>query len=201
MVYFRRQLFKKKFTNIVEAELSRRVAEKLNAPIDVKVVPWWKRIFYLFTGRSLTQHSDYGERSGSTTPPRVRTDMIRRTDDKPKPINPSGWISEVQSPNPNQDDGSSPAVNGQNGYPPVGKAMDMAMDEMEREGPEPLVMSPEERYDLHHSPEYSRVDICADHLLRRVQAAVGRAPSARKTLMEAPTPQHLHEIVVCLLAH
>ncbi|KAK7691819.1 hypothetical protein QCA50_005222 [Cerrena zonata] len=135
MVYTRRQFFKRKFINIVEAELSHRVAEKLNASVEVRALPWWKRIFYVFSGRSLTQHSDYGERSGSTTPPRVRPDMIRRMDDALKPVNPSGWISEGQSPNPNQPGPDT------NRYPSVSRETDSAIEEMERQGPQPLVIT------------------------------------------------------------
>ncbi|CAL1711435.1 unnamed protein product [Somion occarium] len=110
MVYIRRHFFKQKFTNIVQAELSRRAAEKLHAPVEVKVVPWWKRTLYLLIGRSPTRDSDHSERPGSATPPRVRPDMIRRMDDAPKLVNPSGWISEGARPNTSREPNPPPNV-------------------------------------------------------------------------------------------
>ncbi|KAI0079232.1 hypothetical protein K474DRAFT_1659278 [Panus rudis PR-1116 ss-1] len=102
MVYIRREFFKAKFTHIVQNELSNRVSSKVEAPVHVKIVPWWKKLLYMLTGRSPTAQRDviHEKRPGSATPPRVRPDMIRRMDDAPKLVNPSGWISEGHQPTP-----------------------------------------------------------------------------------------------------
>ena len=121
MVYFRRQLFRKKFNSVINTRLSRQVTEKLNTPVRAKVVSWWKRIFSFFTRRPLSQDLDYEERSGTTTPPRVRTDMIRRVGSALKPVNPSGWISRMPPPSPNEGPGLRSTLNGQNGYHPPDK--------------------------------------------------------------------------------
>ncbi len=112
MVYVRREIFADKFRHIVEAEMSRRVSEKVHAPVEVKVLPWWKkatriasRAFSKPQSRSSTvaeaRHSTESshERGRPLTSSRLRPEMIRRMDDAPKLVNPSGYISEGHSPN------------------------------------------------------------------------------------------------------
>ena len=107
MVYVRREIFANKFRHVVKAEIARRVERKLHTPVEIDVLPWWKKAFLLFKNRkkldvaeepthsagdSQTEHPHRGRSLGS----RVRPDMIRRMDDAPKLINPSGNISEHQ---------------------------------------------------------------------------------------------------------
>lgn len=103
MVYVRRKMFKNKFRHMIEAEIARRVEQKLHAPIEVHILPWWKRAARLFIKPSLSTiqestssaengHNDRGRSS------RVRPEMIRRMDDAPKLVNPSGVISEGHTP-------------------------------------------------------------------------------------------------------
>ncbi|KAI0343670.1 hypothetical protein BDW22DRAFT_1356171 [Trametopsis cervina] len=106
MVYVRRGMFSNKFRNAVKAEIARRVEEKVQEPVEVNILPWWKRAARLFIGSRLStiqESSDSTDnvlaehqrgRSGASG--RVRPDMIRRMDDAPKLINPSGNISEHQ---------------------------------------------------------------------------------------------------------
>lgn len=111
MVYVRREIFASKFRHVVEAEIARRVAEKVNAPVEIHLVPWWKRAARILTGPKLTtipeatnstestardREKDKDRRSAANN--RLRPDMIRRMDDAPKLVNPSGYISEGHTP-------------------------------------------------------------------------------------------------------
>ncbi|KAJ3519413.1 hypothetical protein NM688_g9303 [Phlebia brevispora] len=104
MVYVRREIFASKFRHVVEAEMSRRVSEKVHAPVDVKVEPWWKRVArslvkpQLSTIAEATHSAESSEERGRSLTGRLRPDMIRRMDDAPKLINPSGYISEGHTP-------------------------------------------------------------------------------------------------------
>ena len=62
---------------------------------------WWKSPISTLLHRSATLHDESDHETDSTRSSkknhknrRVRPDMIRRIDDKPKLVNPSGWISE-----------------------------------------------------------------------------------------------------------
>ena len=66
---------------------------------------WWRFPFSTLLHRSATLHDESDHETDSTRSSkknnknrRVRTDMIRRIDDKPKLVNPSGWISEGRMP-------------------------------------------------------------------------------------------------------
>lgn len=99
MVYVRRKIFANNFRHMIETEIARRVEEKLHAPVDVHIMPWWKRAASLFVKPSLstipesTQSVENGLH-GRGRSSRVRPEMIRRIDDAPKLIDPSGLISE-----------------------------------------------------------------------------------------------------------
>jgi hypothetical protein len=94
--------------NIVRAAATRKTTP--GSPVAEGVLPhtFTTRIASLFGGGS-TQLAFLGSRHGSTspssasnmegprTPRRLRPDMIRRVDDAPKLVNPSGWISEGQA--------------------------------------------------------------------------------------------------------
>ena len=63
---------------------------------------WWKTPISTLLHRSTTLHDESDNESDTSKEDRknrrVRPDMIRRIDDKPKLINPSGWISEGRMP-------------------------------------------------------------------------------------------------------
>ena len=63
---------------------------------------WWRTQFSSLFHRSATLHDESDDETDSSKENhksrRVRPDMIRRIDDKPKLINPSGWISEGRMP-------------------------------------------------------------------------------------------------------
>ncbi|KZV69989.1 hypothetical protein PENSPDRAFT_651888 [Peniophora sp. CONT] len=99
VVYMRRRLFKKRCENIVINARSRSQYD------DNEISRRPSRLGSLFRRkRGLTTVDEEEEpetpvkRSGHNTPRKtgtgVRTDMIRRMDDAPKLVNPSGWISE-----------------------------------------------------------------------------------------------------------
>ncbi|EKM53378.1 uncharacterized protein PHACADRAFT_211077 [Phanerochaete carnosa HHB-10118-sp] len=113
MVYVRREFFASKFRHVVETELARRVANKVDAPVEIHLVPWWKRATRVLTGRNLSTIPEATSSTGSTTREReldkdkernhaavnrLRPEMIRRMNDAPKLINPSGYISEGHTP-------------------------------------------------------------------------------------------------------
>lgn len=113
MVYVRREFFASKFRHVVETELARRVANKVDAPVEIHLVPWWKRATRVLTGRKLSTIPEATNSTDSTarereldkdkernraTANRLRPEMIRRMNDAPKLINPSGYISEGHTP-------------------------------------------------------------------------------------------------------
>ncbi|KAF9650993.1 TrkH-domain-containing protein [Thelephora ganbajun] len=66
---------------------------------------WWKTPISSLLHRTTTLHDESGDETDSSPSSkenhknrRVRPDMIRRLDDKPKLINPSGWISKGRMP-------------------------------------------------------------------------------------------------------
>lgn len=104
-----RHYFAKKFEHIVTAELASRAAYKLESgktDDNPSTSPsrWPQRFTTLFrkrTGLSTVEEStekqpDKKERGGGVIR-KLRPDMIRRMDDAPKLVDPSGWISEGQS--------------------------------------------------------------------------------------------------------
>ncbi|KAH9855968.1 cation transport protein-domain-containing protein [Lenzites betulinus] len=110
MVYIRRNFFARKFRRIVEAELARRAAREMHAPVDVKIEPWWKKLWTMLKwgrGTRLRSFSDVSVQEVGPVKGRgrlhLRTDMIRRVEGAPKLVDPSGWISErVSEQQPSQ---------------------------------------------------------------------------------------------------
>jgi hypothetical protein len=111
MVFVRREIFASKFRHVLEAEIARRVANKINEPVEVHLVPWWRRATQMLINPRLSTipeatHSSENsatrererDREKSRISSRVRPEMIRRMDDAPKLINPSGYISEGHTP-------------------------------------------------------------------------------------------------------
>lgn len=106
----RRSFFARKFQRIVEAELARNAARELHRPVDVKIEPWWRKLWTLLKwerGTRLRSFSDISVQEIGPVKARgrihLRPDMIRRVEGAPKLVDPSGWISEGVSDQPGQD--------------------------------------------------------------------------------------------------
>ncbi|EEB97032.1 hypothetical protein MPER_03732, partial [Moniliophthora perniciosa FA553] len=101
MVYIRKHYFEKKFERIIRSAAAR---ESVVVPLteEHENTKWPRRLITLFqrergipiTKADTPSDSDEKERANGGYTKRVRTDMIRRMDDAPKLVNPSGWISE-----------------------------------------------------------------------------------------------------------
>ena len=83
----------------------KHIEEKRKANPQLNVHPrrrWWRNQISSLFHRSTTLHDESDDETDSSKENhknrRVRPDMIRRIDDKPKLINPSGWISEGRMP-------------------------------------------------------------------------------------------------------
>lgn len=79
-----------------------RIAAGLESDKEVIVIPWWKQAILSALSRKSSRSDDQisadddsstkeSKRAGGT---RLRTDMIRRMDDAPKLVTPSGFLSE-----------------------------------------------------------------------------------------------------------
>ncbi|OAX36883.1 hypothetical protein K503DRAFT_857719 [Rhizopogon vinicolor AM-OR11-026] len=105
MVYTRRRYFAKKLDYIVQAEVARRAAIKveqqlttLSAGTSSETRDSWPRRIFRWKSVLSTVPEDSSS-DGARTPPkenakRLRPDMIRRMDAPPKLVNPSGWVTE-----------------------------------------------------------------------------------------------------------
>lgn len=110
MVFVRREIFANKFRHVVQTEIAQRVANKMNEPVEVHLVPWWKRAARIFFRPKLSTIPEATNSTESTARDpsdrerkhmsvnKLRTDMIRRMNDAPKLVDPSGFISEGQTP-------------------------------------------------------------------------------------------------------
>ncbi|OJT05481.1 Low-affinity potassium transport protein [Trametes pubescens] len=110
MVYIRRSFFARKFQRIVEAELARNAAREMHRPVDVKMEPWWKKLWTILKWQRGTRLRSFSDISVQEIGPvkargriHLRPDMIRRVEGAPKLVDPSGWISEGVSDQPGQD--------------------------------------------------------------------------------------------------
>ncbi|KAJ3993863.1 cation transport protein-domain-containing protein [Lentinula boryana] len=136
IVYIRKYYFEKKFEHIIEsAATSKEVSAPNYAEQRSTLVRLCRSLVSLLIGRKRVglpiTRQDSTESSGEKghkTSKKLRTDMIRRMDDAPQLVNPSGWISEgdrirvgtinshLQSPSR----GQSPApITPPDGQPPV----------------------------------------------------------------------------------
>lgn len=102
-------MFKEQCEDIVRNAARRVATEEPGRPVEVPT-PFSTRLANLFRFRSQLSTIREDE-SGNVTPTtpstkgsrskggdvRLRPDMIRRIDDAPKLVNPSGWISEGRS--------------------------------------------------------------------------------------------------------
>ncbi|KAI0628944.1 cation transport protein-domain-containing protein [Trametes polyzona] len=111
MVYIRRSFFARKFQRIVEAELARHAAREMHGPVDVKIEPWWKRLWTKLKWKRGTRLRSFSDISVQEIGPvkargriHLRPDMIRRVEGAPKLVDPSGWISERVSEQQAQND-------------------------------------------------------------------------------------------------
>jgi hypothetical protein len=83
----------------IEMRKAERIANGLEVEADIIYVPWWKRtLLHLFP-----RHSKDGDNSSIREAKRgdnrrVRTEMIRRMDEAPKLVTPSGFLSEGRLP-------------------------------------------------------------------------------------------------------
>ncbi|KAJ4483537.1 cation transport protein-domain-containing protein [Lentinula aciculospora] len=102
IVYIRKYYFERKFEHIIETAAANKKIPPLN-DLDQRniIVRWCRSLVTLLKGRKTKglpmTRQDSTESSGEKdrkTPKKLRTDMIRRMDDAPKLVNPSGWISE-----------------------------------------------------------------------------------------------------------
>lgn len=114
-----RRIFANRFQTFYEKEVANHIADEAQKPVDVRIISMWKRalemIFHRdrFSGVDGTSATDDSSTQDDHHGRRLRTDMIRRMDDAPKLINPSGWISErtepdVRNPIPHENDVHSP---------------------------------------------------------------------------------------------
>lgn len=109
IVYIRRHFFAKKFEFIMQHRMRQTETALLEADVEARGSSWRSRFGGLMRRRQ-KHASDAAEKSSDTSSDtmnhkgrpmrrqslikKLRTDMIRRMDDAPKLVNPSGWISE-----------------------------------------------------------------------------------------------------------
>ncbi len=92
----RRHYFARKFQYIIDSAAASKAPSAL---LPEKPVPWYRRPFHRGHKpqdvKNEEGNDDNSDHRGSVK--RLRTDMIRRMDDAPKLVDPSGWISEGRS--------------------------------------------------------------------------------------------------------
>ncbi|TFK50964.1 TrkH-domain-containing protein [Heliocybe sulcata] len=112
MVYIRRYFFAKSFEHMLEAEAAKHAEVKID--VEAAVVPWHSKMVNMLrrrkrltTVRENSTESAQKERTKPGSVKKLRPDMIRRMDDAPKLVDPSGWISEglTESTVPSSNDG------------------------------------------------------------------------------------------------
>ncbi|KAL0955885.1 hypothetical protein HGRIS_002083 [Hohenbuehelia grisea] len=102
MVFIRKYYFAKKFEHIIAAKAEKQAEDLVVAEAEAETRPWPSRFASVFRKNSdlsavaedSREESKEHEHSSKNISKKLRTDMIRRVDDAPKLINPSGWISE-----------------------------------------------------------------------------------------------------------
>ncbi|KAJ4483156.1 cation transport protein-domain-containing protein [Lentinula lateritia] len=105
MVYIRKYYFEKEFEHLIESVAASKEVSAPNVSEERSAVVRWCRLFVSLLNSSKKERlpttrqdstESLGEK-GRKTSKKLRTDMIRRMDDAPKLVNPSGWISEGDS--------------------------------------------------------------------------------------------------------
>lgn len=99
-----RYYFAQKFQDILAASLERRMAKDVEQAVESRK-PWPHRFLVFVSGRGMkvVPESDQSAPRKTRSGPggvlqKLRPDMIRRMDDAPKLVNPSGWVSEGGPP-------------------------------------------------------------------------------------------------------
>ncbi|KAJ3875588.1 cation transport protein-domain-containing protein [Lentinula edodes] len=105
MVYIRKYYFEKKFEHLIESVAASKEVPAPSVSEERSAVVRWCRLLVSLLNSSKKERlpmtrqdssESFGEK-GRKTSKKLRTDMIRRMDDAPKLVNPSGWISEGDS--------------------------------------------------------------------------------------------------------
>ncbi|XP_006461265.1 hypothetical protein AGABI2DRAFT_70136 [Agaricus bisporus var. bisporus H97] len=98
VVFFRRQYFKKELRHILMAA-ERKASLRSPVRANTKHRSWSRRMFSVFRPKlSVVLEENVERKTDRDVEGRLRTDMIRRIDDAPKPVNPSGRVVEKVSP-------------------------------------------------------------------------------------------------------
>ncbi|PFH52154.1 hypothetical protein AMATHDRAFT_57502 [Amanita thiersii Skay4041] len=110
MVYIRRYYFAKKFKHIIDtASPYKTPSTKVTASSTTKVNSQWidrLRTFFHPRKQISVEEKEIGRpvklentvNGGARFIRKLTPDMIRRIDERPKPVNPSGWVSEEMPP-------------------------------------------------------------------------------------------------------
>ncbi|KAH9485514.1 Low-affinity potassium transport protein [Psilocybe cubensis] len=98
----RRYFFAKKFEGILEAVAAQK-ATRLVETARKQHRPWPHRFIAFLQGRHISvededQVEEGAKKGDGNAIRKLRPDMIRRMDDAPKLVNPSGWVSEGRAP-------------------------------------------------------------------------------------------------------
>ncbi|KDR75691.1 hypothetical protein GALMADRAFT_248309 [Galerina marginata CBS 339.88] len=98
IVYMRRHFIAKKFEHILEAAAAKKAADIVVEDIKQQQ-PWPHRFIAFFSGRQLSvideeKVPEEAKKGQGGLTRKLRPDMIKRMDDAPKLVNPSGWVSE-----------------------------------------------------------------------------------------------------------
>lgn len=96
------RFFAQKFEDILKASLEKRVGKDVEQAVE-QHKPWPRRFLAFISGGGLKVVPDpdalrKGQANSGGVLPKLRPDMIRRMDDAPKLVNPSGWVSEGRTP-------------------------------------------------------------------------------------------------------
>ncbi|KAG2038690.1 cation transport protein-domain-containing protein [Suillus americanus] len=103
MVYTRRHYFAKTLNHIIGVEAARQATIKVEQQlttasagnsVNSKGGGWSRRFFRRKTGLSTVPDDSASGDPRTDSTKKLRPDMIRRMDGQPKPVNPSGWITE-----------------------------------------------------------------------------------------------------------
>jgi len=97
---FSRRFFAKKFQSMLEAAATKKTASMI-AEGTRQNKPWSSRFLAFFARRKLSvidEERILRDGMKPSIPPKLRPDMIRRMDDAPKLVNPSGLLSEGHAP-------------------------------------------------------------------------------------------------------
>ena len=88
-----RYFFAKEFQHILEAASAKKAAGLSLQPAENHTKSWFKRLMAFITGHPMVVVDVDAAAVGGRTIRKLTPDMIRRMDEPPKPINPSGSSS------------------------------------------------------------------------------------------------------------